>query len=159
MHLGPDIQWEREFEVSLWKSACEEFSTEGWLPCRRLLPCVLSIYWSRKVRVGNRSCKITSIFRKSVVLWSHVKWRLFIKYLNGKLSQLNRFLNSDSIQIFRYSKNTLISAKVASYRWTFAFIAIVIIGSFQLKISSFSNSLYVVIILYHFHWLLRWIFF
>ena len=85
MHFGPDIQWEREFEVppfevSLWKSAWEEFSTERWLPCRRLPPCSLSIYWSRKVRVGNRSCKITSIFRKIVVLWSHVKWRLFIKY-------------------------------------------------------------------------------
>ena len=142
MHLGPDIQWEREFEVSLWKSAWEEFSTDGWLPCRRLLPCVLSIYWSRKVRVGNRSCKITSIFRKSVVLWSHVKWRLFIKYLNGQLlSQLNRFK-----LFFRYSKNTLISANVASYRWTFAFSAIVIIGSFQLKISSFSNSVHVFVI-------------
>ena len=42
----------------------------------------------------------------------------------------------------QYGKYTLIRANVASYRWTFAFMAIVIIGSFQLKISSFQNSFY-----------------
>ena len=57
--------------------------------CIKMDFCTLS--WSRKIRVGNLSCIITSIFRKSVVLWSHVKCRLFMKYWNiilGKILHL-----------------------------------------------------------------------